>query len=74
MLSFIPYVGSITGFVVAMTLALIQFTDWPQILAVAAVFGVGQSLEGYFLTPRLVGERVGLHPVWVLFALLAGGS
>lgn len=74
MLSFIPYVGSITGFAISVVLALVQYSDWPHILGVAAVFGVGQTLEGYFLTPRLVGNRVGLHPVWVLFALFAGGN
>ena len=74
MLSFIPYVGSITGFIISMILALVQFPDWQHIAGVAAVFGVGQTLEGYFLTPKLVGDRVGLHPVWVLFALLAGGT
>ena len=74
LLSFIPYVGSITGFAISMVLALVQFSDWAHIAGVMAVFGVGQTLEGYFLTPRLVGNRVGLHPVWVLFALFAGGN
>ncbi|MEO5375070.1 MAG: AI-2E family transporter [Alphaproteobacteria bacterium] len=73
LLSFIPYVGAITGFVVAMALALGQFHDWVPIGFTALVFLVGQVLEGNVLTPRLVGERIGLHPVWVMFALLAGG-
>lgn len=72
-ISFIPYVGSISGFVVSMGIAFAQFDNMSQILQVAAVFVVGQFLEGNFLTPKLVGESVGLHPVWVMFALLAGG-
>lgn len=72
-ISFIPYVGSISGFVVSMCIAFAQFDDITHILSVVAVFAVGQFLEGNFLTPKLVGESVGLHPVWVMFALLAGG-
>ncbi len=73
-MSFIPYVGGIAGFVLGVFLAVLQFSDWPSILGVVAVFMGGQVLEGYVLTPRLVGNRVGLHPVWVLFALFAGSS
>jgi predicted PurR-regulated permease PerM len=73
-MSFIPYVGGIAGFVLGVILALMQFSDWPSILGVVAVFMGGQILEGYVLTPRLVGNKVGLHPVWVLFALFAGSS
>ncbi len=72
-ISFIPYVGSISGFVVSMCIAFAQFDDMGHILSVVAVFAVGQFLEGNFLTPKLVGDSVGLHPVWVMFALLAGG-
>jgi len=75
LLSFIPYVGTILGFVVGMGVAIAQF--WPEPLMiglVALVFAVGQFLEGNILSPKLVGETVGLHPVWVMFALLAGGS
>lgn len=72
-ISFIPYVGSITGFVTAITIALIQFNTPGPIIAVAGVFLFGQMLEGLYLTPKLVGDSVGLHPVWVMFALLAGG-
>lgn len=72
--SFIPYVGAIGGFVVSMALAFAQFSDpWP-IAGVAAVYMVGQALEGNVLSPWLVGGRVGLHPVWLIFALLAAGS
>ncbi len=75
LISFIPYVGSILGFVIAMIVALVQFWgDWTWIAATAAVFAVGQFIEGNFLTPKLVGERVGLHPVWVMFGLFAGGA
>jgi predicted PurR-regulated permease PerM len=73
-LSFIPYVGSGFGLVCSMILALIQFDDWTRIAIVFGVFAVGQILEGYVLTPKLVGDRVGLHPVWILFALFAGGA
>jgi len=74
LISFIPYVGSIAGFIVSLALAFAQFSEGTPILAVAGVFIFGQFVEGNFLSPYLVGERVGLHPVWVIFALLAGGS
>jgi len=73
-LSFIPYVGSTFCGVSSLVLALAQFDSWTRIGLVVLVFLVGQSLEGYVLTPKLVGGRVGLHPVWILFALFAGGS
>ena len=73
-LSFIPYVGSTFGLVASMILAFIQFDDNLSIGLVLAVFLVVQALEGYVLTPKLVGDRVGLHPVWILFALFAGGT
>ena len=72
--SLVPFVGAIAGFVVAITVALFQFSgDWWMIGLVGFVFVAGQALEGNFLTPRLVGARIGLHPVWVIFAVLAGG-
>jgi predicted PurR-regulated permease PerM len=73
-LTFIPYVGFATGFVLALSLALIQFGTFSGFLAVIAVFAVGQVLESNVLAPKLVGQRVHLHPVWVIFALLAFGS
>lgn len=73
MISFIPYVGSISGFLMAMVLVVTQYGTMPKIIEVVVVFGLGQFLEGNFLTPKLVGENIGLHPVWVMFALLAGG-
>jgi len=72
-ISFIPYVGSISGFVVATLLALAQFNSFGGVAAVMAVFLSGQFIEGNFLTPKFVGDSVGLHPVWIMFALLSGG-
>ena len=73
-LSFIPYVGSITGALLSIGMALVQFwPDWISIAMVAAIFVAGQFIEGNFLSPKLVGGRVGLHPVWLMFALFAFG-
>lgn len=75
LLTFIPYVGALIGGALAIGLALFQFWDMPLwILAVAAIFVAGQMIEGNVLTPKLVGSSVGLHPVWLLFALSAFGS
>jgi predicted PurR-regulated permease PerM len=74
LLSFIPYVGAIVGMVLSVGLALLQFDDWLSVAIVAGIFFVGQAVEGNFLTPKLVGESVGLHPVWIIFGLLAGGA
>ena len=73
-LTFIPYFGFATGFVLALGLALIQFGTASGLLWVLGVFAVGQVLEANVLAPKLVGERVHLHPVWVIFALLAFGT
>lgn len=73
-LAFIPYVGSIFGLIASLGLALLQFDDPIRIGVVAAIFVIGQVIEGNLLTPKLVGDRVGLHPVWVIFALFAGGA
>ncbi len=74
LISFIPYVGSIVGFFLATGVALAQFwPDWTWVAAVPAVFFVGQFIEGNFLSPKMVGDSVGLHPVWLMFALLAFG-
>ena len=70
--SFIPYLGSTLGFVVSVGIALLQFwPDWVMPLAAATLFIVGQMLEGYVLQPYLIGTNVGLHPVWLMFALFA---
>jgi predicted PurR-regulated permease PerM len=75
LITFIPYVGSIVGGVLAVGLALFQFWgDWVSVGLVAAVFVSGQVIEGNFLTPKLVGSSVGLHPVWLIFALSAFGA
>ncbi|NKB58911.1 MAG: AI-2E family transporter [Alphaproteobacteria bacterium] len=74
LISFVPYFGMLFGFVAGIGIAIAQFGEIGPILMVAAVFGAGQVLEGNFLTPKLVGDRVGLHAVWIIFALLAGGS
>ncbi|NNU81203.1 AI-2E family transporter [Halovulum dunhuangense] len=74
-ISFIPFVGSILGGAISIGLALFQFWgDWWMILAVAAVFGIGQAVEGNVLTPKLVGGRIRLHPVALIFALSAFGA
>jgi predicted PurR-regulated permease PerM len=74
-ISFIPYVGSITGLVLSLGVALVQFwPQWQPVALVAGIFFFGQFLEGNVLQPKLVGERVGLHPVWVMFALFAFGA
>ena len=75
LITFIPYVGALIGGGLAIGLALFQFWgDWLQIGIIAAIFAVGQFVEGNILTPRLVGKSVGLHPVWLLFALSAFGT
>ncbi|BCP52971.1 AI-2E family transporter [Kaistia sp. 32K] len=74
-LSFIPYVGTTVGFVVGVSVALVQFwPEWQWIGATVVVFLVGQFIEGNILQPRLVGRSVGLHPVWLMFALFAFGA
>lgn len=72
-LSFIPYFGFLTGVVLSVLLAFSQGAGWGLWIGLLVVFIIGQVLESYVLTPKLVGENVGLHPVWVIFALLAGG-
>lgn len=73
--SFIPYVGSLLGLVLSIGVALVQFwPDWTMIAIIAALFAVGQFFEGNILQPKLVGTSIGLHPVWLMFALLAFGS
>ena len=75
LISFIPYVGSLTGLVLAIGVAFVQFwPDWMWVAAVAGVFFVGQFIEGNILQPKLVGKSVGVHPVWLMFSLLAFGA
>ena len=70
---FIPYLGFGLGMLLALLAGILQFANWYGLVAVAVVYGFGQMLEGFFLTPRLVGERIGLSPLAVIFALLAFG-
>ena len=71
---FIPYLGFGVGLVLALLAGLLQFASVKALVMVAMVYGAGQALEGFYLTPRLVGERIGLHPLAVIFALLAFGQ
>jgi predicted PurR-regulated permease PerM len=73
--SFVPYLGTLGGASVAVGMAAFQFwPDWSRVAVVLGIFAVGQLLNDYVLTPNLVGDKVGLHPLWVLFALFAGGA
>lgn len=75
LISFIPFVGTLVGAFLSVGMALAQFPpDWMGVAKVALVFVLGNLLESNLLSPKLVGDRVGLHPVWIMFALLAGGS
>jgi len=73
-LAIIPILGGALGFVLALGLAASQYGTWREIITVCIIFGVGQAVEGNFLTPKLVGDRINLHPVWVMFALFAGAT
>ena len=73
LLSFVPYLGFIIGLIASLIAALVQYGDWLHIGLVLVVFAIGQLMEGYVLVPRLVGDKIGLHPVAVIFAVLAGG-
>jgi predicted PurR-regulated permease PerM len=75
LISFIPYVGTLVGFVLSVGVAIVQFwPDWIWVAVIAGIFAFGQFIEGNFLQPRLVGSSVGIHPVWLMFALFAFGS
>jgi predicted PurR-regulated permease PerM len=75
LISFVPYLGSLLGFVLSVGIALVQFwPDYPWVILIAGIFFFGQFLDGYILQPKLIGEKVGLHPVWLMFALLAFGA
>src|SRR5690606_14112525 len=73
-LTFVPYLGPASGVIFGVIAALVQHGDWKHVAGVLAVFGIGQVIESYWLTPKLVGDRIGLHPVAVIFAVLAGGQ
>ncbi len=74
LVSFVPYAGSLVGIATASAAAIVQFGDAWSLIPVLVVFGVGQTIEGVLLTPWLVGDRIGLHPVAVIFSVLAGGQ
>ncbi len=74
LVSFVPYLGFIVGILLAGAAAIMQFGDPVYLVYVAVVFGIGQALEGMVLTPLLVGDKIGLHPVAVIFAVMAGGQ
>ena len=74
LLNFVPYLGPALGMGLALLVGALQFSSFSQIVPVLAVFGIGQLIESNVITPKLVGERIGLHPVVVIFALLAGGQ
>lgn len=73
-LNIVPLLGSITGLIVGVSMAWLQTGDWQFAGLIALVFVVGQTTEGYVLTPKLVGETIGMHPLWVFFVILAGGT
>lgn len=73
-LTFVPYLGPASGIILGCIAALVQYGDWEHIAGVLIVFGIGQVIESYWLTPKLVGDRIGLHPAAVIFAVLAGGQ
>ncbi len=74
LISFIPYLGGISGILMGLIAAIVQYHDWMHVILVLIVFAIGHLLEGYVLVPRLVGEKIGLHPLAVIFAVLAGGE
>jgi predicted PurR-regulated permease PerM len=74
LISFIPYFGMLVGMATALAIAITQFGEVLPVVLVLVVFGAGQGIESMFLTPKLVGEKVGLHAVWVIFALMVGGA
>jgi len=72
--SFIPYLGFILGGLMSIGLAFLQFSDPSSVVMVAAIFGVGQLIEGNYLSPKIIGESLGIHPLWIMFSLLVGGA
>ena len=73
-LVFVPYLGAFTGLLLATLAALLQFGSWSGLLSVWAVFAVGQFLESFLITPKIVGDKIGLSPFWVIFSLMAFGQ
>lgn len=73
-LVFVPYLGAFTGLLLATVAALLQFGSWQGLFTVWTVFAVGQLLESFLITPKIVGDRIGLSPFWVIFSLMAFGQ
>ena len=73
-LVFIPYLGAFTGLLLATVAALLQFSTWNGLIMVWVVFAIGQFLESFIVTPKIVGDRIGLSPFWVIFSLMAFGQ
>jgi predicted PurR-regulated permease PerM len=73
-LTFIPYLGAVIGLTTGLIIAFVQWHDSLHVLIIAGLFVVGQIMEANVITPKLVGDRIGLHPAWVIFAVLAGGA
>jgi predicted PurR-regulated permease PerM len=74
LISFVPYLGGILGVLMGVVAALVEYHDWLHVILVLVVFAIGHVIEGYVLVPRLVGGKIGLHPLAVIFAILAGGE
>jgi len=74
LLAFIPYAGLLTGCCIGLAVAFFQFDDWVHIAVVAGVFATGQIIESNFITPKLVGDKVGLSPIWLIFGMLSGAA
>jgi len=74
LISFVPYLGAILGVLAGVVAVLVEYHDWTHVVLVLVVFVIGHLIEGYVLVPRLVGEKIGLHPLAVIFAILAGGE
>lgn len=74
LLSIVPYLGGAVGLTLSLFVGYLQFHDWPSLVLILGVFGIGQVLESMLLTPYLVGDKLGLHPVFVIFAIMAGGE
>lgn len=74
LLVFVPYLGAFTGLLLATIAAVLQFDSWTGLILVWSVFGIGQFVESFFITPKIVGDRIGLSPFWVIFSLMAFGK
>lgn len=74
LLDIVPYVGTAVGFIIAAVVAFFYYSSFKMVLLVLVVFAITRAIEGYFISPRLIGEKVGLHPIFVVFAIILGGE